>query len=1170
LLTVTLLTITASSAVRLDDIIYGRIKHIPLKRTKPDGRFGFLREADFQQFDKELKELHSDSRARRSVDDAVRSSNRATIHEFELKGDNHTVAFLHWAGKKSPVIYIYTCAVVNQTQNDHILCENAFFWRSTNYGTTFKREDQQKFKLKGETKAKSINNVDFCLSNNRKVIVTSVASKYLFISNDAGNSFSPSPLNFVPHVISCNPLSDKPMIVGHDLEAKKVYYSEDGMRWQPLFEKVLRHYWGPGSKSEVFLEVESRKLYQSELWHVKLPGESKDVKIFDKTLKEFMSNTFEVAGKYLFVQKAPSSRGLYVFYRNNSNFHAGTDFFQHARFPLPPDQEEKEYQVVDASENEMMVVVKHSTGYYNLYVSDQTGVKYSLSLENILANKTIIWKKPTTLVDIHKVRSLNGTYLANVVFKDRFGEKVRSVISYNKGGEWHLLKAPEVDHNGVPTNCRPPYCSLHIHIVLSRWLFYIPGVLSSPSAVGIIIAQGNLGRRLGERRRIGVFMSNDGGLTWTKEFNYYYDFAIGDHGGILTAVPLLRSTDKVWYSCTEGKVWRNVTLDRNVQVFGMVTEPGETTLVVNLFGRYSSPQKFQWLSVKLNFTTVLNQKCQPENYTNWSPNDERLGGHCLLGQHTVYERRKSEDCCFNGEEYEREVNISACTCGGDDFECDFGFEHPELDEGCVATSSANPVPVPCPEGKTYQHSLGYRKVVGDRCVGGVEDRYKPEIRNCPIAAPKGLSITLDTHATAVEVNKQVVFHLKQQQGSTKITRYVWDFGDGSPVYNVTGFSRAKRVSHKFNKHGQFTVTLTAENIAGQSVVTADVNAYDPITSLEIDPPHAVVIGEEAWFNVTLHSNDTVDPDEYSPKHGFVLFLWSFGENNNRPMPTWDHEVSHTFSRAGDFKVSVQAVTEIGVTKGYLTVSVYEELTTVRLSFDFALEELKQNTKEWRSWLAERVQALLHTLLGVEESRLEVVVLRGSPTRVDVSITPAPTNDSKTREEIVRLLQQKVEQGMVEIHVTKDKAFRITHAEVLPDRGYIVDPTLIIDKKSGDSRLAIGIGIAASLVVIFLVLTLVYFLRRHHRLQLRYTHLRLYSEGGELRDRDPLMVDETETEDEQALHPQPGGALRYIALPTSTEPEPDSDEELIDNFQPGTLVVMPGGQNGQVQGENPNA
>ena len=27
----------------------------------------------------------------------------------------------------------------------------------------------------------------------------------------------------------------------------------------------------------------------------------------------------------------------------------------------------------------------------------------------------------------------------------------------------------------------------------------------------------------------------------------------------------------------------------------------------------------------------------------------------------------------------------------------------------------------------------YRKVVGDRCVGGVENRFKPEPRLCPIS-----------------------------------------------------------------------------------------------------------------------------------------------------------------------------------------------------------------------------------------------------------------------------------------------------------------------------------------------------------------------------------------------------------------------------------------------------
>ena len=37
---------------------------------------------------------------------------------------------------------------------------------------------------------------------------------------------------------------------------------------------------------------------------------------------------------------------------------------------------------------------------------------------------------------------------------------------------------------------------------------------------------------------------------------------------------------------------------------------------------------------------------------------------------------------------------------------DFGYEHPDIDEVCVATSSANPIPDPCPEGKTYLHSRG--------------------------------------------------------------------------------------------------------------------------------------------------------------------------------------------------------------------------------------------------------------------------------------------------------------------------------------------------------------------------------------------------------------------------------------------------------------------------------
>ena len=59
--------------------------------------------------------------------------------------------------------------------------------------------------------------------------------------------------------------------------------------------------------------------------------------------------------------------------------------------------------MVDASENELMVVVKHKKDYYNLYISDVTGVKFSLSLENILSSNVTIWGMKTTLVDLHRV-----------------------------------------------------------------------------------------------------------------------------------------------------------------------------------------------------------------------------------------------------------------------------------------------------------------------------------------------------------------------------------------------------------------------------------------------------------------------------------------------------------------------------------------------------------------------------------------------------------------------------------------------------------------------------------------------------------------------------------------------------------------------------------------------
>lgn len=131
-------------------------------------------------------------------------------------------------------------------------------------------------------------------------------------------------------------------------------------------------------------------------------------------------------------------------------------------------------------------------------------------------------------------------------------------------------------------------------------------------------------------------------------------------------------------------------------------------------------------------------------------------------------------------------------------------------------------------------------------------------------------------------------------------------------------------------------------------------------------------------------------------------------------------------------------------------------------------------------------------------------------------------------------------------------------------GDVVYPT---ESSDSGTRLAIGVGIAAALVVVFLVGTLVYFLRRYNLLRSRYTHLRLYSDGAQLRD--PL-VENDESEGDEYLHPQPGGSLRYVPVPTSSVPDPDSDDELIDNFGKGSLALLtPDSQHGQGQGGNTN-
>lgn len=59
--------------------------------------------------------------------------------------------------------------------------------------------------------------------------------------------------------------------------------------------------------------------------------------------------------------------------------------------------------------------------------------------------------------------------------------------------------------------------------------------------------------------------------------------------------------------------------------------------------------------------------CSEADYKRWSPSDEH-GNECLLGREITFKRRAPHATCFNGEDFDRPVTISNCSCTRQDYE----------------------------------------------------------------------------------------------------------------------------------------------------------------------------------------------------------------------------------------------------------------------------------------------------------------------------------------------------------------------------------------------------------------------------------------------------------------------------------------------------------------------
>ncbi|KAK6296810.1 hypothetical protein J4Q44_G00329520 [Coregonus suidteri] len=658
--------------------------------------------------------------------------------------DSHNQMVVHWAGEKSNVIVALARDSVGATGP-----KTSSVYVSYDYGTSFS-PISERFQLSGEKEKEGskqvISQFYHSHADNKRYLFADSTNSYLWNSFDfcktiQGFSIPFKPTDLLLHSKKAN------LVLGYDGSHpnKQLWKSDDfGETWVLIQEHVKSYFWGVepyDSPTTVLVQRHEPQGVSSILSSTDFFQSEQNRRV----ILERVDN-FQLRDKYMFATTSttllgshePSSVQLWVSY-NRQPMKAAQFMTRH---PIT------EYYIADASEDQVFVCVNHVNNVTHLYISDTQGLSFSLSLENVLyyspggsgSNTLIRYFANEPFADLHRVEGLRGVFVATLINGSLSEDNMRSVITFDKGGTWEMLLAPSADSLGGTLDCQlSKGCSLHL---AQRWsqllniqLRRMP-ILSKESAPGLIMATGSVGKNLANKPN--VYVSSSAGARWREALAGPHFYTWGDHGGILMAIAQGGSTTHLKFSTNEGETWTDFHFsDREVYVYQLLTEPGEKSTIFTIFGSYAD-QRHSWLILQVNASDVLGVPCAEGDYKRWSPSDER-GNDCLLGREMVYKRRTPHATCFNGEDFDRPVTVSNCSCTRQDYECDYGFKLSEdlALQVCLPdpefSGNLYAPPVPCPVGTTYRRSTGYRKVSGDSCSGGdVEARLDGEMLPCPV------------------------------------------------------------------------------------------------------------------------------------------------------------------------------------------------------------------------------------------------------------------------------------------------------------------------------------------------------------------------------------------------------------------------------------------------------
>lgn len=149
-------------------------------------------------------------------------------------------------------------------------------------------------------------------------------------------------------------------------------------------------------------------------------------------------------------------------------------------------------------------------------------------------------------------------------------------------------------------------CGLHLHGYTERK--DSRATYSSPSAVGLMLAVGNVGEYLVPYADSDTFLTRDGGFHWEEVHKDAHIWEYGDQGSILLLVNDEGVTDRVSYTLDEGLSWHDYVFGERMRVRSIMTVPMDTSRKFVLFG--VNPDKSDLsLAVHLDFSAITDVKC---------------------------------------------------------------------------------------------------------------------------------------------------------------------------------------------------------------------------------------------------------------------------------------------------------------------------------------------------------------------------------------------------------------------------------------------------------------------------------------------------------------------------------------------------------------------------------